>query len=55
METVLEALLAKIEVEVKIIVLAIAGAKVDRKVKVTNIPRWPVSFIFTNLSFFKGD
>jgi len=42
LDEVLTALMAEITVEAKIIVLAIAGANVDRKVSVTNIPRWPI-------------
>lgn len=35
----------KLTVEAKIIVLAVAGAKVEGKVQITNIPSWPVSFL----------
>jgi len=43
-------------VEVKIIILAIAGAMIGRTVKITNIPSWPVSisqdllFIILNIA-----
>lgn len=41
-ESVLEATFKVITVEVKVCALAIAGANLDRKVKVTNIAHWPV-------------
>jgi len=44
LEDLFHKLFQEIPVEVTICTLAIAGANVDRKVKVTNIAHWPVSF-----------